>query len=378
MRKSLSFIFLGTAAASVAIFVACSSDKTNPNPNPTVTECVATAGGYPDPKCDPSTNTCLGSATDCKIGNTATCGDIATCKPLADNTGKTTVDLRLRRLLVVSPSSLAGATIQENVVTKGIDLNSPACGEKGDGAFNWLVRLDKTAGSLVTGGAPPTTDVMGKGYCFFHQTIGGIEVKSETIKTTVTGDTFSTDPISLLNVPIFVGGDVNNVVILPIRKAVLKSATLSNGGNCVGSFNPKALDDTCGVRDRDTCQPWKTDGAIGGYITLEDADKVNVDLIKASLCVILTGTPKGPDTKCTRTNGKINGEGDFCSTTESPGGCKDSFWLSATFAASAVKINDGTGDPNCQGGTPPPSDGGTDGSSSDSGSDAGVGDAKVD
>jgi hypothetical protein len=30
--------------------------------------------------------------------------------------------------------------------------------------------------------------------------------------------------------------------------------------------------------------------------------------------------------------------GDYCSTTQSPGGCNDSVWLSATFAANAVKI----------------------------------------
>ncbi len=372
MRKSLGFIFLGAAAVSVAIFVAC-SDKTTTTPTPTP-GCSATAGGFPAPNCDPSDNSCPGSGTACKIGDKATCGDTTTCKPLADNTGKTTVDLRVRRLLVVAPKTLAAPVIQNSVVTKGVDLASPTCGEKGDGAFNWLIRLDKTASMLTTGGAPPSTDVVNKGFCFYKQMVGGTDIKPEQVKVTLTGDTFSTDPIPRLNVPIFVGGDVKNVVILPISDAVLKSATITNGGNCIGGFNPKALDDTCGIIDPDTCQPWKTGGSIGGFITLEDADKVDVSVTQSSLCVILTQKPKGPDNKCQRIGGKIDGEGDYCSTTKSPGGCKDSFWLAATFAASAIKINDGTGDPNCLGITPPPTDGGTDSSTTD----AGAGDATTD
>lgn len=373
MRKSLGFLFLGSAAAAVAIFVAC-SEKTTTTPTPTVTACSATPGSLPAPNCDPSDNSCPGSGTECKIGDKATCGDPTTCKPLADNTGKPTIDLRVRRLLVVSPSTLSAPVIQNSVVTKGVDLKSPACGEKGDGAFNWLIRLDKAAGTITTGGAPPSDDVVGKGFCFYKQNVNGLEIKSETIKTTVTGDTFSTDPIPLLNVPIFVNGDVKNVVILPIRDAVLKSAKLSNNNNCVGKFNPKALDDTCGVKDPDTCSPWGTDGAIGGYITLADADKVDVSVTQSSLCVILTQTPKGPDNRCQAS--ALQGTGDYCSTTKSAGGCKDSFWLSATFAASAIKINDGSQDPNCQGITPP-GDGGTDGSTTDGG-DAGASDAKAD
>ena len=362
----LGLLVVGGLGASIAVFVACSSDP--PPPVTTTATCEANPGTFPDPKCDPSNNKCPGSGTACKIDK-AKCGDPATCMPLADNTGKSVVDLRIRLLNVVAPPSLATGVIP-GVVTKGVDLNRPECAEKGDNAFNWLIRLDKTAGTVVTGGAPPVADPTGTGYCFFKKNIGGLDIQREQVKASVTGNTFTTEAIPLLSVPIFVGGDIANTVILPIREAVLKNATLSADGNCVGAFNPKALDDTCIITDPDTCSKWRTDGVIGGFITLEDSDKVTIDVVSESLCVLLTKSAKDPATnKCKRVNGVIDGQGDFCSTTKQPGGCKDSFWLSATFAASAVKINDGSADVNCQGG-PPITDGGTDASGNDAASDA--------
>ena len=365
----LGLLVVGGLGASIAVFVACSSTPVVPvNNNNNAVACVASAGGFPDPKCDPSNNSCPGKGTACKIDKVK-CGDPATCMPLADNTGKSVVDLRIRRLNVVAPPSLATGVIP-GVVTKGVDLKRPDCGENGDNAFNWLIRLDKTANTVVTGGAPPVADPVTTGYCFFKKTIGGLDIQREQVKATITGSTFTTEAIPLLSVPIFVGGEIANTVILPIREAVLKSATLSADGNCVGAFNPKALDDTCSLLDPDTCSKWRTDGVIGGYITLEDSDKVMIDVVSSSLCVLLTKSAKDPATnKCKRVNGQIDGAGDFCSTTKSSGGCKDSFWLSATFAASAVKINDGAADPNCQGGVVP-TDGGTDSGSNDASSDA--------
>ena len=47
--------------------------------------------------------------------------------------------------------------------------------------------------------------------------------------------------------------------------------------------------------------------------------------------------------------GNIVAKGDFCSTTDAPGGCQDSYWLAATFAASAAKITTGSDVPTCNG-----------------------------
>jgi hypothetical protein len=141
------------------------------------------------------------------------------------------------------------------------------------------------------------------------------------------------------------------MVVLPLRQATFRTVNLSRDGNCIGSYNVDALDDTC-HDSRDDCAKWNTDGALGAYVTLEDADQVDVEDLSASLCVLLTQSagvaPVPPSTikRCMRDgSGNIAFKGDYCSTSNSAGGCQDSYWLSATFAASAVKIHDGTKDP---------------------------------
>ncbi len=373
-RILLALSVTGCAAGAVAaLVVACTPDRVRPY-NPSVGPAPCDGGGpgnFPSPTCDPSDNSCPATDGVCNI-DTQKCGDPNTCLPMADNTGKTTLDMRLRRLFLTAPASLTSAVIQDSVVTKGIDLKAPECGDpSGDGSFNWLVRIDKSAGMVTTGGAPPSSDPFGQGFCFFRKQVGTLDVKPEQAKITFdsTGNTFTSDTIPLLNVPVFVGGDINAIIVLPIRDAVLQSATLSSDGNCIGSFNSKALTSSCVVSDPGSCTKWHTAGAIGGYMTLEDADQVDVSVLSSSLCVVLTKTAKGPDNKCMRdTNGNIAATGDFCSTTKTPGGCADSFWLSAAFAAAAVKINDGSADPNCQAGAV---DGGSD-SGADAGADGGA------
>ncbi|MEO6420078.1 MAG: hypothetical protein ABIP39_11750, partial [Polyangiaceae bacterium] len=117
--------------------------------------------------------------------------------------------------------------------------------------------------------------------------------------------------------------------------------------------------------DISICSRWNTNGAIGGYIALEEADTVPIALVNRTLCAILTGDPDdGPDAgstkKCARENGQIRTKGDYCSVTKKAGDCQDSMWLSATFAASAVKINDGKTTDTCIPGTTPMMDAGAD------------------
>jgi hypothetical protein len=96
-----------------------------------------------------------------------------------------------------------------------------------------------------------------------------------------------------------------------------------------------------------SCSEWHAAGALGGYITMVDADTVEVQLLNESLCVLLAGT--APALSMVGTNGYRQctaaglKAGDYCSTTHKAGGCNDSVWLSANFAASAVKIATGKG-----------------------------------
>jgi len=381
--KRIGLYFLGGVAAcsASALIFACIEEHARPvsdsGPSSSV-DCDSGPGDFPAPTCDPSDNTCPSTGAGCAIDQ-ATCGDPATCLPLGDNKGKPTYDLRLRRLLITAPPSLAGNTIgfgvlQTTVIDKGIDLDKPSCGDHGNGAFSWIMRIDPTGNTITTGGAPPSPDPKNTGYCFYRYNIGGIDVQPVTSPIAFDdAGAFSTQPISLLNVPIFLSPDAgaatpSNVVVLPLRNASIKNATVSANGDCIGSFDSKALDTTCNVADPSSCSKWRTAGSLGGAITLEDADKVPLTILPETLCVLLTGK-KSTDggIGCERDGqGNIAAKGNYCSTTGKPGDCQDSYWLSATFAAAAVIINNGASEPTCQGAT----DGGTD-SGADSGDAAG-------
>lgn len=369
MKKPAAIFLLGAAAiGGVAALFACINEHARPEsdsgPIIGAVECDGGGpGGFPPPNCNPSDNTCPPTGGTCNI-NQSKCGDPSTCLPLADNSAKAQYDFRLRRLLITAPPSLVGSAvgtglIQTSIIDKGVDLSAPECGDiSGTGAFNWLLRVDPTADTALTGGAPPSPDPFTQGYCFYRHQLGSLDVEPAQIPVSFDdAGAFTTSPIALLNVPVFVNPDAgasdpNNVIILPLRNAILKQAEISNNDNCIGSYNLKALDQSCAVADPSSCTKWHTGGTLGALMTLEDSDKVMVSLLNESLCVILTVTPPDSTTRgCMRDgNGKIVAKGDYCSTSNQPGDCQDSFWLSATFAAAAVTINDGSGEPTCQGG----------------------------
>jgi hypothetical protein len=231
------------------------------------------------------------------------------------------------------------------------------CGPtNGTGTFNWLLSVNKTANTLTTGGAPLSADPFTNGYCFVNDTYGGIAVAPVTGPITFTGNTFSSaSPLtSVLNIPIFVSGSPTPI-ILPIRGGALNDVTISSDNDCIGSFNATALDNKCST-DPTTCALWKTNGALGGYITLKDADTVNISLLGESLCVLLTGTG-AMKTAAGQCPANAFTMGNYCSSPPGPGGCNDSYWLAATFSASAVNINTG-GDPACTGSGPKDAGGG--------------------
>jgi hypothetical protein len=353
--------------ASFVFFTACGfspPDKNTASNTGPAGACTATPGTFPAPNCDNATESgCTGGG--CAIQ--AECGSPSTCLPLSDNSSKSVLDFRMRRLNVAAPAALAEAFVQNTVVTANIDLagtpSAPVCGDEGAGAFNWLLQIDKTGNTLKTGGAIPPSNPFTDGYCFYNHITptGNINVTPSTVPITFdsTGNTFDSQPIPKLEVPIFLNGDKNSVIVLPLTNVIMKGITLSDSNNCIGSFNIAALDNTCAEIDDSQCSKWKTAGALGGYITLAEADNVSIDVLNESLCVLVTQTTKGPDSKC---QPDALTKGDYCSTTNSATGCTDSVWLAATFAASAALINDGSTTPECQGG----------GGTTDAGTDSGV------
>jgi hypothetical protein len=318
-------------------------------------------------------------------------------------------NFRMRRLIIVAPKALANETVQNAVINLGVDLNEPQCGETQTGAFSWLLSFDRDAGTLTTGGAPPcdfsdtpSCDPYTTGYCFVNKAIpqpngSTIHVAPVTVPTKTASDgTLQTASIPELNIPIYFQG---SIITLPIMGGSVQGVSISKDGQCIGTINIDALAADCSD-DYQSCSKWLTNGALTGYITLDAANQVQVLApLYETLCSLLAGDPYGP----TQTSQPINGvtspiksckvdanghvtdKGNYCSKPADggppgPGGCQDSYWLAATFAASAVNINDGAGTPDCLGGggsstgdSGAPSDAGA-----DTGADARPGDAATD
>jgi hypothetical protein len=125
---------------------------------------------------------------------------------------------------------------------------------------------------------------------------------------------------------------------------------LTEGNNCIGSYNAATLQPANNCTP-DATHPQFTDGAsLDGYITLKDANNVTISALNESLCVLLSGggaqytttKPGSSETVCTTdASGNVVYQGNWCSTTNmaATSSCADSVSLSANFAASSVKIN---------------------------------------
>jgi len=358
------------AVAAPALFGGCSSSSVPPAPSTGnggdggLLPCATEAGAYPPGNCDDTDeivcssptqgNCCTAPSPACPV---APCNAMSPCLAMSDNTGKPTDDLRLRKLNVTAPAALAQHFIQAGVIDDGVNLDN-TCGEQGTGSFSWLARFDTTNMKLTTGGAPPADDPFNAGYCFVNQNISGLPVAPVTVNMTQAADgSWASDVIPKLYVPIYINGDPNNVVVLPLSQATVQGVMLSKDGNCIGSYNPDGVGPPttgglCPDEDPSSCERWRTYGSLGGFITLTEANAVNVVTLGKSLCVLLTGGVSTADggTQCaTNPDGSVTAKGDFCSTTDSPGGCEDSYWLAAAFAASAATINDGSTVAACNG-----------------------------
>ena len=347
---------LGALAGSALAVVACKKSTTD-EPTSAAAECSTTAptsvacpvlpGEFPPPDCEPTTaNAAACGGGGCAIDETR-CGSTSTCLPLADNQGRTVLDFRIRRLNIAAPATLAALEFATKVTIPTIELKNSECGEHGSDSWAWLIRLDRANKTLTTGGAPPSPDPFTSGWCFFNSVRSGVTIAPASeipVRLDANGTVFQSGATAKLTMPLFVGGDPNGLVLLPINDFAVRNVTLSDNDNCIGSYNPSALNAQC-AEDPSTCSKWKTGGAMAGYISLEEADGIQVAAFGKTLCAVLTSEA---GTKCARdAGGAITSQGDYCAATRSACGCRDSFWVAATFAASAVLINDGSSVPEC-------------------------------
>lgn len=345
------------ASLMVALAVACSSTEETPavegaaacsSAASQTLACPVLPGEFPPPDCDAAKtkdpSACGGGG--CSI-DASKCGSTSACLALGDNKGKSVLDYRIRRLVIAAPDSLAAIDFQTRVTTPTVDLKNTECGERGADGWSWLLRVDRTKKLLTTGGAPPSTDPFNLGWCFFNSDKAGTKLAPATqlpIRIDEGQSTFSSGAADKLLMPIFVGGDPNALLVLPISDFAVRNVKLSSDDNCIGALNPKALDGAC-KEDPGACSKWRTAGSMAGYISLEDADGIDIGAFGKTLCAVLT---KHDGAKCPRdASGKITLQGDYCGKTRSACDCRDSYWVAATFAASAVRIHDGSSVPEC-------------------------------
>ncbi len=265
------------------------------------------------------------------------------CFGLVDNKGASKFDLRMSQLNVSKPSVLSTGVVA-TIVSSGVSPSELSCSDqiKGQATFNWLLQFDTDAKTLRTGGARPVTDP-GAGYAFIHnEMIEGINVTDITYTGVNIGSDgkFAITTGTDLVVPIFVSATDTMPVLLPLKAARLTKGVVSASHNCIGKYNGDALKAGGCVTDAQN-EAYVNGASLDGYITLEDADTVPIATLKESLCVLLGGDNDGNTTekKCVRdANNKITYKGDWCSTTNTAGGCQDSVSLAADFAAASVTI----------------------------------------
>lgn len=245
--------------------------------------------------------------------------------------------LRIGRQLPVAPASLV--TITRTAINPNVN---PRCFDAGRDGFNWLLRIDKKAGTLTTGGARPAAD--GQTYKYLDEGVDGFQLavlcpgfvgaplslRPKTVPVTLTNGKYASAVIDKLNIPIY---SESIPIVLPLTEVRFSDVQLSPDGTCIGSW------------ERDYwCDPdslgWKTSGLIEGKILVEDADKMPVKSLGCrSLCAILvddsTKTDEATQTCKKNADGTYPEIGDTCIGGT---GCKNAWQLRSSFGAYGITI----------------------------------------
>jgi hypothetical protein len=342
MRLAWVILALGSAAA-----LACGGSEDEE----AGTTGTGGSGGGGTAECKPTLPDCYVAGPD-GAGNE--------CLAKADFSGADVTTLRVSSHQVASPTALAQPFVQDSVISKKSALKEPECNIDGLGQFNLLMSVDTAQKTVTLGGGVPQ-ELLGPakdGTCWasFTDPQSSIEVKPISAPYTETGGELKAE-FDYFVMPIYLEDKANDdsYVLVPLHEMTF-SATLSADKNCVGRYAAETLSPDF------SCQPaqgefsWEPGGRYEGYITVEEADGVFVFSLGQTLCVVLSGDPakwKGTENSCV-TNTTAPGtlpKGDWCSTTNSAGGCQDSWRLVIDVAAQAIDIN-GNYDPangNCSG-----------------------------
>ena len=327
------------AMASVAMAVAaCSSDS-----DPKKGGSGGAGGSGGGSACKPTADACY-VAGPTGPGNE--------CMARADYSTATKTQLRATSHQVKSPTTLAAPFMQDAIITLKSALFEPDCNQLGTGQFNLLMELDEAASTLTMSGGVPQKLVGSAPDAACHVKVtdptSGLKVEPVTANATLGGDGNFEATLPLFVMPIYLEdkADLDSVVLMPLHEMRV-SGKLSADKNCVGRYAHERVNAGLQCQANESEFAWDPAGTYEGYITVEEADEVFVHSLGQTLCVVLTGDPKKwegpkPDSNCATSPGFQNSgalpKGDWCSTTNSAGGCQDSWRLVIDFAAQAVSI----------------------------------------
>lgn len=273
-----------------------------------------------------------------------TCEATSSCLALADNLGPL-ASFRISHLDFKSPSVFTSGVVG-SVIESAIAPSIPSCGLFNGGTFNWLLRFDTGTGTFLTGGAKPVANPA-VGYSFMTDIFQTFSTSPMMASLLGNGcGPFSTTPVPLLTVPMFLDPGASQVLPMPLRQLRFSGVTLSEDRDCIGVHNAAGLSPQNNCLPDDAHPLFLDGGSLHAFFSLEDADAVTIAALSQSLCVLLTGDPAAfgdggsPIQKCKRDpQGKIIFLGDWCSMdTPATPSCQDSVLVEGTFAASAVTI----------------------------------------
>ncbi len=288
----------------------------------------------------------------------------AECIAVADNKGHNHAQLRVSQLLFQSPAVMTQPFMQTTVVTENITptRQNQACRQMGTNRFNILFDFDFQRMEMKQGTAIPQALLdheIGQGTCWADYTgANPADLKSKIVPS-VAPFTFDASTgrfeatFATMNLPIYVADTEDDFALFPLRELVV-SGTLSAGNSCIGKYRADDLSPP-------SCAPdaygpsWEDAGRYVGYITVADADTVDVSSLGFSLCTLLSGDSvkwknqerdigRCINSRGYQENGNRMPEGDWCSVSNSAdanacGGVWDAWLLDTTFAASGVRID---------------------------------------
>lgn len=267
------------------------------------------------------------------------------CLAIADNTGKDTFALRLNQLMIAKPPALANLIVN-TLVQQAAVPDWPACNLRGNGLFSWLIEFDVPNNTIRTGGAKPVENPA-EGYCFASGDIeagaGSFSIAPAVLDGTLDEDGKFDFQVPVVNVPLFQDAAATTAIVLPLRGLRIHDATVSDDHNCIGKYNAEGLDPANDCDDNLDNPAFVPDGTLTAFITMEEADSIQVKELGSSLCVMLTGAADDSesDKRCRRDeNDQVDAKGDWCSATNSAATeeCADAFFLEAAISGSAVPV----------------------------------------